>query len=128
MKVGDLMHREVITAKPGDQISNVVAAMYRAGVGSVVVVDDRGVPIGIFTERDLVRVVAEGIPLNIPVERVMTTRVITASIDESLNTAAHKMLDHGIRHLPVVDSSGKLVGIISIRDVVKALIADSQFP
>ena len=128
MKVGDLMHREVITAKPSDQVTSIVAAMYRAGIGSVVVVDDRGTPIGIFTERDLVRVIAEGIPLSIPVERVMTTRVITASIDESLNTAAHKMLDHGIRHLPVVDNSGKLVGIISIRDVVKALITDSQFP
>jgi len=123
-----LMKRELITAKPGDQLINVVALMYKAGVGSVVVVDDEQKPIGIFTERDLVRVVAEGVPMNMPVSHVMTRNVIVAKIDESLNTAAHKMLDHGIRHLPVVDDAGRLIGIISIRDVVKALITDSQFP
>ena len=123
-----MMKRDLVTARPGDQLFNVVSLMYKAGVGSVVVVDEANRPIGIFTERDLVRAVAEGIPMNMPISHIMTKNVIVAKTEESLTTAAHKMLDHGIRHLPVVDEDGRLVGIISIRDVVKALITDSQFP
>ncbi len=114
--------------KPGTTIREAVERMYRAQVGSVLVVDDEMRLLGIFTERDLVRVVATGVPLDTPIEREMTTKLITASPDESVAIVASRMIEHGIRHIPVVDESGRLVGIVSIRDVLRHVVASGSWP
>ena len=74
------------------------------------------------------RVVALGIDLEIPVERVMTVRPITASLNEGVVEVAYKMVENWVRHLPVVDESGRVVGVVSIRDVLRAYLAGSAFP
>ena len=118
----------LVTVRPGASVREAAIAMHRANVGSVLVVDEEMRLLGIFTERDLVRVVATGIPLDTPVERVMTTKLVTASPDESIAMVASKMIEHGIRHIPVVDESGRLVGIISIRDVLRHVVASGSWP
>jgi CBS domain-containing protein len=92
----------------------------------VVVEGDREVA-GIVSERDIVRVVAEqGAPgLDRPVSTCMTREVIFATPDETVDFLLARMTDRRIRHLPVV-VEGRLVGIISIGDLVKAKIAETQ--
>jgi CBS domain-containing protein len=118
----------LVTVHPTATILDAARKMHEAQVGSVLVVDDKGKLLGIFTERDLVRVIATGVPLDTPIERVMTTRLITALPDESLAIVASRMIEHGIRHIPVVDETGRLVGIVSMRDVLRHVVASSAWP
>ena len=119
VQVGELMSSPVVTALPGQTISSAADAMVLAGVGSVVVVGDPGLPVGILTERDLVRASAAGADARMTtVGEWMTaapdTVAPTVSIDEALDTLARR----GYRHIPVV-ADGALVGIVSMRDLMK---------
>ncbi|MEB3851634.1 MAG: CBS domain-containing protein [Desulfurococcales archaeon] len=117
-----VMTREVLTAKPDETVGSVVKRMAEKGAGSVVVVNDEGKPIGIFTERDLlVKVVGEGRSLDAKLSEVMTPDPIVAKPDWSLARALEIMVHYGFRHLPVVGDDGRLVGIVSIKDLAKAL-------
>ncbi|WP_069807718.1 CBS domain-containing protein [Vulcanisaeta thermophila] len=122
MRVKELIKDGVISCKSTDPIMCAVSKMYTNNVGSVVIIDEDGKPTGIFTERDLVRIVAEGISLNTPLSKVMSKKLITANPDESIISAAMKMLENNIRHLPVTESS-RVVGIVSIRDILRSLMA-----
>jgi len=126
--VKEIMSKAVVSVPPNTSIRRVVELMHSKNIGSVLVVDERGNLVGIFTERDLVRVVALGIDLETPVERVMTVRPITASLNEGVVEVAYKMVENWVRHLPVVDESGRVVGVVSIRDVLRAYLAGSAFP
>lgn len=128
ISVKDVMSKTIVSVPPNTPIRKVVEVMYGKSIGSVLVLDDQGRPLGIFTERDLVRVIALGIDLDTPIEKVMSTRLITASVNESVVEVAHKMVENWVRHLPVLDESGKVVGVISIRDVLRAYVAGSTFP
>jgi len=120
-RVLDYVRRSPVTVKPDTPIRDAVRVMFEGSIGSVVIVDDSGRPVGIFTERDLVRVVAQGAPLEAPVGSVMTRDPVTVKAGDSIVKAAIIMSERRIRHLPVVDDNGVLVGVISIRDVVDAL-------
>lgn len=98
--------------------------MAQHNVGSVVVVDDNNRVLGIFTERDLVRVVANSINLNTEIEKVMTKNPITINYDEYVEKAILLMRENNIRHLPVVNKENKFVGMISLRDVSKLIISE----
>lgn len=89
-------------------------------IGAVVVVDKTGAPTGILSERDIVRLFAEleGKVLDRKVEDSMTKDLIVAYPDDDLSYVSSTMTDKRIRHLPVMDDQ-KLVGIVSIGDVVK---------
>ncbi len=127
--VREVMTRDkLVTVSPSATVKEAAMRMYEAGVGSVLIVDEEMRLLGIFTERDLVRIVATETPLDTPVSRVMTTRLVTASPDESLAMVASKMIEHGIRHIPVVDESGRLIGIVSIRDVLRHIVASGSWP
>jgi CBS domain-containing protein len=86
-------------------------------VGAVVVLEDSGV-VGIFTERDVLRrVVAEGRdPATTPVGEVMTEQIICCTPETTMEEACGAMKNRRIRHLPVVDGGGQLVGLVSIGD------------
>jgi CBS domain-containing protein len=126
--VRDIMRKgKIVKVGPSSSIREAVKVMSDENVGSVLVFEgDRLV--GIFTERDLVHHVARGGSLEDPVERAMTKDVITLREDESAWKAATIMVEKGIRHLPVLNSEGRVVGVVSIRDALRMLIASSQWP
>lgn len=119
LRVSDIMVKNVVVAKENEKIREVAVKMYENKVGSVVVVDE-GKPIGIVTERDMVYVVARNLAPDTPVWMVMTEKPVTINENALITEAMEKMRELNIKHLPVVDSSGKLVGMLSFRDIVDA--------
>ncbi|QLQ05067.1 MAG: CBS domain-containing protein [Anaerolineae bacterium] len=97
-----------------------VVQLVEQNIGSLVVVDWSGHPIGLLSERDVIRTaVTHPNVFDLEVAEAMTTNLITAQPDEDVRSVANTMTERRIRHLPVIEE-GKLVGIISIGDVVKA--------
>jgi citrate synthase len=116
--VADLMTADVLTASPSDTMATACEHMLERGVGSVVVVRD-GSPVGILTERDLLRVAAAGADANTAlVSEWMTPDPDSVASTEDLNAAYVSLRTHGYRHFPVIDE-GRLVGIVSLRDMLK---------
>ena len=116
----------VFTASPGDSVAQVAQLLHQRRVGAMVVVEGDREVIGIVSERDIVRVVAEygDAGLGRPVSACMTRDVIFAQPNETVDSLLERMTDRRIRHLPVcVDH--RLVGIVSIGDLVKTKIAET---
>ncbi|MDT7874015.1 MAG: CBS domain-containing protein [Pyrobaculum sp.] len=118
LRVSDIMVKDVVTAKENDKIRDIAIRMYEKKIGSVVIVDDEGKPIGIVTERDLVYVVARALTPDTPAWMVMTENPVVINENALVTEAMEKMRELNIRHLPVVDASGKLVGMVSFRDII----------
>ena len=116
--VSDIMARPVFTASASETVAEACARMHQHKVGSVIVIDgDR--PIGILTERDLVRFGASGIDGNsAKVSEWMTPEPDTIAPDEAVTKSFTHLLEKGYRHIPVV-SEGKLTGIVSARDLMR---------
>jgi len=127
MKVRDLVRDTVISCYVDEPVECAVAKMYAANVGSVVVLERDGRLAGIVTERDIVRFLAQEVDLKTPLGQVARKQVITASPDETIISAAVKMIENNIRHMPVVEGS-RVIGVISIRDALRALLAAEAFP
>jgi len=113
--VKHVMVENVITAKDNTTAKSAVEMLYKKHVGSIVVIDDEKKCIGIFTERDAIRIVAKDTPLDAPLDKVMTKNVVTIGEEATLEEARRLIVSHRIRHLPVVDQKGKLVGLLSVR-------------
>lgn len=119
-KVKDFMTRGVLTIDAEKTIFEAAELMSQKEVGDVVVLKGE-IPRGIVTERDFVRrVAAKKTPLDAKISDVMTKPLITISPDASLKEAARKMVNSGIRRLPVVKQH-KLVGIIVVFDFARHL-------
>jgi len=112
--------REVFTTEPHRTLKEVVELLATKGVGAVVVLDASRSVLGIVSERDVVRVIAKhGAPaLDDQVSRHMTQKVVTVTRDDTIPHLMQTMTEGRFRHLPVVED-GRLIGIISIGDVVK---------
>ncbi len=121
LKVSDLISRPPVVVTPTTSIKDSAKLMYEEKVGSVVVTSPEGKVIGIFTEKDLVRVVSEGLPLTTQIGDIMTKNPIVIREDEPLSKAVIIMTERGIRHLPVVDAEGRVKGVISARDIAYKL-------
>jgi CBS domain-containing protein len=119
---GDL----VFTASPTETIGAVAAMLYARRVGALVVVEGERHVVGIVSERDIVRVVAEqgGEGLTRPVSDCMTREVSYADPSEAVDTLMERMTSRRIRHWPVCQDD-RLVGIVSIGDLVKCKIAEA---
>ena len=119
---GDL----VFTVGPDDPVADAVALLHQRKVGALVVLDGQGRVAGIFSERDVVRCIAEegAGGLAQPVGAVMTKAVVTARVEETVDSLLGRMTDRRIRHLPVCEGE-KLVGMVSIGDLVKCKIAET---
>jgi CBS domain-containing protein len=116
MQIRDIMHTDVKAASPEDTFADVAALLHDNAISSVVVMDGDRLA-GIVTERDLVNLVADGKdPRTTKVSERMTRDLDTVDPRTDIAEAAEHMARLRIRHLPVVDE-GKLVGIISIRDL-----------
>lgn len=119
---------QVFTCSPKTTTAEAATQLTKKKVGAVVVLEADKV-VGIFSERDLVRAVAKdgAGALEQPVERYMTADVVYARPQETVDELMERMTDRRIRHLPVCDDDGKLVGIVSIGDVVKTRIAETVY-
>ncbi|MDH7508205.1 MAG: CBS domain-containing protein [Methanomassiliicoccales archaeon] len=118
--VRDFMTRKKEVVSSNDSVISAIELMVENDVGSVVVVDDDRV-VGIFTERDLLRRYLQGQSklLYMTVAEVMSTPVITIKPDDKLSDAFKIMGERNIRHLPVVDDDGGLVGYLTWKDMFK---------
>jgi citrate synthase len=116
--VGEIMSHPPVTAATSEKLAEASARMQELKVGSVVVVDgDR--PLGILTERDLVRFAASGADAGATkVSEWMTADPDTVSPDLPVSEAFDSLAEHGYRHIPVCDD-GKLVGVVSMRDLMR---------
>jgi CBS domain-containing protein len=115
--------RSVSTTPPTTTLMEVVNRLAKDKIGAVVICDGDQVK-GIISERDIVRILASLGPqvFNEPVQSYMTKDVVTCSERDSVNRLMEIMTSHRFRHMPVVEG-GRLVGIVSIGDVVKQRIA-----
>ena len=115
------MRQEFITVAPEDTLGEVAERMVEEKKGGAVVVMDYGRMIGILTERDLLRAIAYRVHTSeARVREWMTVDPVTATEEMSVDEAIRTMLDHGFRHLPLVEGD-TVVGIVSLRRVVSAL-------
>ena len=118
---------DVCTVQAGQKVSDIAQTLRQRKIGAVVVVGPSGDVIGVISERDLVRAVAEGGAgaLDHPARDYMTTEVATCVRSDPVDHVMEKMTAGRFRHMPVVEN-GKLCGIISIGDVVKRRIEDTE--
>ena len=121
MKIGDLCKREVVCAGSGARLMELSKLMRNNHVGSVVIVDGDRRPVGIVTDRDIVvEVIAAGLEgTDLAASDVMTGAPVLAREDDDALWSLKVMRDRGIRRLPVVDGEGRLVGIVTLDDVVE---------
>ncbi len=124
MQIEPLVTRAILTVKNSDSLRSAAISMMERGVGSAVVITD-GKPSGIITDRDALRVIARGEDPNVLsvgdcIKRTLKT--VTGSLD--VVDAANMMRETGFRQLVVVDDSGALAGVFSMRDLVVGLLEE----
>ena len=125
MPIADAMAVRVVTVQPGESVQVAIARMLEENVGAVAVCE-RSRLVGIFTERDVLRLASERRDFDgARVGDVMTARPVVAAPELRIVDAARIMGEHRIRHLPVKEN-GTIVGIVSIGDLVSALIGDKE--
>lgn len=119
--------REFWSVSPATSIYEALRLMADKEIGSVLVVSGTEVK-GLFTERDYARKVAldKDTSPDTPVEQIMTTQVLVTRPDQSVDECMALMTEKRVRHLPVV-SDGEIVGVVSIGDLVKAVISEQRF-
>ncbi|HYI75212.1 MAG TPA: CBS domain-containing protein [Gaiellaceae bacterium] len=120
--VSEHMTRSLLTISTEATLGDAASAMAERGVGAVVVLEDDAIA-AILTERDVMKAVAAGQDGGAPVTEWMTRHPDTIEPDDTTDHAASLMIHGGFRHLPVVDD-GKVVGIVSIRDLMKVALDD----
>lgn len=129
VKVADIMTQAALTDSPDDTVAEAAAKMRQQQTGSLLIVTDDGKLAGIFTERDVLRLVAEGHdPKTVSLRDAMTTDVVTITQETRLIDAAGIMFEKWFRHLPVVTEEGRIVGIISLRDLLNLVAQGMEEP
>lgn len=123
MSVGTLCNREVAVTGAGTSAAEAARLMRRRHVGDLVILSDDEIrrPVGLVTDRDLVvEILAEGVdPESITVADVMTRTLQTIDEDADFWDALHRMRQHGVRRLPVVNAGGGLEGILTLDDALE---------
>ena len=129
MKLNDVLAakgRRVVTVSAKSSIADAIRTMQAEKVGAVMVPDAEGCPVGIFTERDVVRLYADGDRDfdTLAVEARMTCSFVVGRLSMSVDEALGLMTERRFRHLPVVEE-GKLLGLVSIGDLVKVKLEET---
>jgi len=128
---------EVVTVTPDRTVNDAIARMNQHKIGALVVIDETGEIQGIVTERDVLRMCGEqcvrlddpnvtGTDCPILVSEIMTTELVIAVPEDTLDYAIAVMTGNRVRHLPVLDGE-RLAGIVSIGDVVKAHLSEKEY-
>jgi CBS domain-containing protein len=119
--IADVMSLRVVKVSPEDPVRLAIARMLEENVGSVAVCEGQRL-VGIFTERDVLRLAGEGPEFaEVNVRDVMTRNPVTISPDDDILAAAQLMSERRIRHLPIVQGDN-LLGIVGIREVMRTLV------
>ena len=118
---------EIVSISPTATIAEVATLMRKKGVGAVVVASPGGAIAGIVSERDVTRGIADhsSALLEMSVDRIMTKEVVTCTPEDGTDKLMRKMTAGRFRHLPVLDK-GKMVGIVSIGDIVKTRLEELE--
>ncbi len=118
---------DVLTASPSASLAQSLALIAEHNTGSLVILDSEGVVAGIFTERDFARYCAgkKSVDMTMPVSALMTRSVVCVSLEHTLEDCMALMTSKRLRHLPVLQD-GRLMGLISIGDVVKSVIHEKE--
>lgn len=126
--VARLMSTGIHTVSPETLVEDAAHLMLEHDIGSVVVVDDDNALQGILTSTDFVEIVKEQKPKDqTPVSAYMSTDVVTTSAQEPIQDAADRMLEEGFHHLPVVDETEGVIGMLSTTDLT-AYVSRVQSP
>ncbi|HVN74169.1 MAG TPA: CBS domain-containing protein [Methanoregula sp.] len=117
--LSEVMRSNPTMIEAGASVAKAARAMCSEEVGSVIIMED-GRPIGIVTEEDInCKVVARDLrPSTVQVNKIMSTPLITVSADKTVGDAAHMMVKHKVRRLPVVDTADRVIGIVTVRDIL----------
>ncbi|WP_137180890.1 CBS domain-containing protein [Roseomonas sp. AR75] len=118
----------VISVTPDSPVTEVARIIEQRRIGAVMVLDSRGAVLGIVSERDVVRALAtraEGIA-GLSAQDLMTREVVMVGPQTPVDAALRIMDEHYFRHLPVVDDAGVLLGLVSVRDLVRHRIAQQD--
>ncbi|MBI5542821.1 MAG: CBS domain-containing protein [Deltaproteobacteria bacterium] len=130
MRVRDILEEKgskVLTARVEDTLLQAARHLVDEGVGVLVVVDERGRPVGMLSERDIIRAftLQPNEIVRIQVGEVMTREVVFTSPAEGLKAVQETMTERRVRHLPVAED-GRLLGLVSIGDVLRALHREGE--
>ena len=105
MMTRDLMLKDVVTTNGRVPVKEAIELLFKRHVGCVVIVDDAQKCLGIFTERDAIRIVAQNVPLDAPIEKIMTKNPFTVNEDSTFDEAKNIIKSAKVRHLPVIDAN-----------------------
>lgn len=119
LTASQVMSTELITIRESESIGRAAAEMRLADIRHLLVVDDDANLVGIVSNRDLFRTLGTGKRKTTPVSRIMSTDVLTVRPETSAREATAMMLDHKIGALPVVETTGKLIGVITETDFLR---------
>lgn len=120
--VSEIMTKDVKNAKTSEPVLYAVGLMAKHKISSVVIVDEKGKPVGIFTEKDAIRIIpGHKRPLILELKSVMSTPLVTILPSSSLSTVLSLMAERNINHLPVVEND-KLVGIVTEKDIFRYVL------
>jgi CBS domain-containing protein len=131
VSVSSIMVTDVKTAEENQSIQAVCKILYENKIGSIVIIknsnnEDKKIPAGIVTERDIVRLVSllpdNKLSVDQPVHLLMKTPIITINPNSSIIDAMETMQQKDIRRLPVVDNKGKLLGIVTDKDIFRIIL------
>lgn len=119
---------QVWSVSPSETVFGAIERMAELDIGALLVMQDDEL-VGILSERDYARKIALAgkASKETPVEEIMTPRVYCVELDQTVDEAMALMTNRRVRHLPVVDQDGGVIGVISIGDVVKDIIAEREF-
>jgi CBS domain-containing protein len=118
VQLTDLMATHIVSVSPDTDLASAARRMVEADVGAAIVLDEQGDLAGVITERDLMRCVGDGVDPSRPVSERMTSTVLTAPATADAAEAMAMMIDGRFRHLPVVNEQERIVGLVSMRDLM----------
>jgi len=127
MKIKDLIKEkgfELIAIDMGATVADAISKMVERNIGALLVADE-GRPVGMFTERDVLKCWVGRSSFDIPVSEVMTKDLLIVELEDDVSYAMSIMIQKKVRHMPVLDK-GRVVSVLSIRDLVKAQVGKLQ--
>jgi signal-transduction protein with cAMP-binding, CBS, and nucleotidyltransferase domain len=123
--VGRLVDRTAVFIAPTATLREVAERLWWQAVG-VLVVGSANAPLGIISERDVIALIATGADPRTTAGQAMTTPMISVKAGDPVYNAASTMLHNAIRHVPVTDDSGRVTGVVSVRDLIPLLLDESS--